>query len=392
MAPKGKSKKTKKPKPPTVVDALSTEEMNKDQLEEHIVRIREEMDREREEKSYFQLERDRIQSLWESGLRDLDRVQTELNQRRRERDEAEERHRLEINVYKQKLKQVLSEQHRLVSELKTDQIQTQNQTKNQNSDQELNLVQETSRLETRLTEKKHLSEKNLKSLELKQQVELMELMNDYDRKVRDLEQRFRVVSSCLGQEQEKRLQQEVQEVEEASKKKIRDLQMEQQRLLRATEENYNNLSSRLETEQRELREQQLELRAQLSRVQKKLTEAQSENIRLKEDLEKAQSLLPDLRRRLEQSLKDRELEKKGREREKQLEKELRALKMEKTLLQQAFEKVERERDQLKDAQLMLELEVQRRNGLKEALLHQKLSALSLELQKNQETLLDPGPR
>ncbi|XP_055081682.1 dynein regulatory complex subunit 4-like [Periophthalmus magnuspinnatus] len=392
-APKRKSKKTvKKTKPPAVVDALSTEEMNKDQLEEHIVRLREELDREREEKSYFQLERDRVQSLWETGLRDLDRVQTELNQRRREREEAEERHRQEINVYKQKLKHVLSEQHGAVSELKTVQTWTKNQVQNQNSDRELNLVQEKSHMETRLREKEHLREKSLKTLQLKQQVELMELMNDYDRKVRDVEQRFRALSSSLGQEQERRLQQEVQEVEEAAKKKISELKTEQQRLLRATEEHYSNLSTRLEMEHRELTERQVELRAELSRVQKKLTEAQSENLRLKEDLEQAQRLLPDLRRKLEQSLRDKELEKKGREREKHLEKELRALKMENTLLQQAFEKVERERDQLKDAQLLLELEVQRRNGLKEALLQQKLSALSLALHSTQEPVPDSGLR
>ncbi|XP_072312585.1 dynein regulatory complex subunit 4-like [Eucyclogobius newberryi] len=384
MAPKAKSKKmTKKLKSPAVVDALSTEEMNKDQLEEHIIRLREELDREREEKSYFQLERDRIQGLWETSQRDLDQVQRDLNQRRREREEAEERHRLETNVYKQKLKHVLAEQHGAVSELKTDKTSSQNLDHNQNTDRELNLVHERSGLQTKLREKDHLSEKSLRTLQLKQQVQLMDLMNDYDRKVRDVEEKFGALRSSLSQEHERKLQQEVSEVEAAAKKKISELQTEQQRLLRATEEHYSNLSARLETEHRELTEQQAELRAQVSRVQRKLSEAQSENVRLKEELDQAQRLVPDLRRRLEQSVKDKQLEKKGREREKHLEKELRALKMENTLLQQAFHKVEQERDQLKDSQLQLELEVQRRNGLKEALLQKKLSALNLELQRNQ---------
>lgn len=68
------------------------------QLEEHIVRLREELDREREERSYFQLERDKIQAFWEISKRSLEETKAELRNRHREREEAEERHRVEITV------------------------------------------------------------------------------------------------------------------------------------------------------------------------------------------------------------------------------------------------------------------------------------------------------
>lgn len=68
------------------------------QLEDHIIRLREELDREREERSYFQLERDRIQAFWEISKRSLEEAKAELRNRQREREEAEERHRVEITV------------------------------------------------------------------------------------------------------------------------------------------------------------------------------------------------------------------------------------------------------------------------------------------------------
>lgn len=68
------------------------------QLEEHIVRLREELDRESEERSYFQLERDKIHSFWEISKRSLEEVQAQLRNRAREREEAKERHRVEITV------------------------------------------------------------------------------------------------------------------------------------------------------------------------------------------------------------------------------------------------------------------------------------------------------
>uniref|UniRef100_A0AAV2LMM2 Dynein regulatory complex subunit 4 n=1 Tax=Knipowitschia caucasica TaxID=637954 RepID=A0AAV2LMM2_KNICA len=275
-APRGKRAKTKAP---TVVDALSTEEMNKDQLEEHIVPLREELDREREEKSFFQLERDRIQSLWETSLRDLDQVETELNQSRREREEAEERHRMELN------------------------------------------------------------------------------------------------------QQEKRIQQEVQQVQEEASRRSSELKQEQQRLLMVTEQHYSSLRRRLEQEQKELTDQQQELREELSRVHKKLTTSQKENLRLKEKLEEAQMEVPELRRRLELKEEDKRKEKVIGQKQKVVEQQLRALKTEKTLLQQAFRQVQRERDQLKDSHLELELQLQRRNGLKEALLTHKLRELQTSLNR-----------
>lgn len=65
---------------------------------EHIVRLREELDREREEKSFFQLERDKIREFWEISKRSLEEAKAELRNQQREREEAEERHRVEITV------------------------------------------------------------------------------------------------------------------------------------------------------------------------------------------------------------------------------------------------------------------------------------------------------
>ncbi|CAL9699751.1 unnamed protein product [Knipowitschia caucasica] len=264
------------------------------QLEEHIVRLREELDREREEKSFFQLERDRIQSLWETSLRDLDQVETELNQSRREREEA---------------------------------------------------------------------------------ISMPPHGDQY------MEQMFRSLSLSLTQQQEKRIQQEVQQVQEEASRRSSELKQEQQRLLMVTEQHYSSLRRRLEQEQKELTDQQQELREELSRVHKKLTTSQKENLRLKEKLEEAQMEVPELRRRLELKEEDKRKEKVIGQKQKVVEQQLRALKTEKTLLQQAFRQVQRERDQLKDSHLELELQLQRRNGLKEALLTHKLRELQTSLNR-----------
>ena len=68
------------------------------QLEEHITRLREELDREREERNYFQLERDKVNTFWEITKRQLEEKKAELRNKDREMEDAEERHQIEIKV------------------------------------------------------------------------------------------------------------------------------------------------------------------------------------------------------------------------------------------------------------------------------------------------------
>lgn len=68
------------------------------QLLEHMARLRQELERERQERSSFQLECNRIQSYWEITRRELEERKAELRNRDREMEEAEERHQLEIKV------------------------------------------------------------------------------------------------------------------------------------------------------------------------------------------------------------------------------------------------------------------------------------------------------
>lgn len=64
------------------------------------MRLREELDREREERNYFQLERDKVSSFWEISKEELEQVRAEVRNKDRQMEEAEERHQVEIKVRK----------------------------------------------------------------------------------------------------------------------------------------------------------------------------------------------------------------------------------------------------------------------------------------------------
>ncbi|KAI4796916.1 hypothetical protein KUCAC02_026673 [Chaenocephalus aceratus] len=285
MPPKTKSKKVLG-KSSAVVDGLSTDEMSKDQLEEHIIRLREELDREREERSYFQLERDKIQ------------------------------------VYKQKLKHVLSEQHNTVSGLKIDGVSSSGLIRLQNAEKELGA-------EERNTRPKH-------------QVELMELTNTFDKRFRDIEVKYHKKTEAMIQARE--------------------------RALRGAEEYYSAAQSKLMGDQKLLKEELAEVTKLQVRSDKDLSSAQQENRKLSDALQEAQQTLPALHRQLQEGPAGQEQDGGARveARVKLMDQELRDLTVEHELLLQAFEKVQQERDDLLRNQTQTLLDVQQRSGLKAA--------------------------
>uniref|UniRef100_A0A8P4G4L4 Dynein regulatory complex subunit 4 n=1 Tax=Dicentrarchus labrax TaxID=13489 RepID=A0A8P4G4L4_DICLA len=387
MPPKAKSKKKAgKGKPSAAVDGLSTEEMSKDQLEEHIVRLREELDREREERSYFQLERDKIQAFWEISKRSLEETKAELRNRHREREEAEERHRVEITVYKQKLKHVLSEHHDTTSGLKIDAVASTSLLQNQHTGSELGLRREVHGLQADCREKRLQNENCIKVLKLKHQVELMELANDYDRRIREIEVKYHKKMQSVVEAEGKKRRAETNELEDRMKSRVVSLVEDHDRALRGAEEYYSAVQTKLLVDQKVLKEELAEVTKQHARADKELSAVQEENRRLSESLQEAQQKLPELQKQLEEHNQTKAKMATTRARVKVIEKELRDLTVEHELLLQAFEKVQQERDELLKKQTEAILDIQQKSGLKELLLERKLAALTETLEKKEAQL------
>ena len=56
------------------------------------------MDKERTERNFFQLERDKVNSFWEISQRQLDEARATIRNKERELGDSEERHQVEIKV------------------------------------------------------------------------------------------------------------------------------------------------------------------------------------------------------------------------------------------------------------------------------------------------------
>jgi hypothetical protein len=60
--------------------------------------LQDDLEKEREQRNLFQLERDKINSFWDITKKDLENMRGELRNKDREMEEMEERHQVEIKV------------------------------------------------------------------------------------------------------------------------------------------------------------------------------------------------------------------------------------------------------------------------------------------------------
>ncbi|TSL47612.1 Growth arrest-specific protein 8 [Bagarius yarrelli] len=342
--PKKKGTKSAKGKSSTVVDGISTEEMSKEQLEEHIIRLREELDREREERNYFQLERDKIHTFWEITKRQLEEKKADLRNREREMEEAEENHQTEIRVYKQKVKHLLYEQQNSIAELKTEGVVATKLLEKEQADHENELRRGIRGLKVDLKEQELSNENYIKNLKLVGAG--YEIEATYEKKMQ--KQR---------QEQDLRRKTEIHEIEQRKSIHVNTLIKNHEKAFSDIKNYYSDITLGSINQISLLKEQVADMKKREERMETEMAEVRQQNKNLTEPLQKATQEVNELQKQLANYKKD---------------KNLLALQHERDELYQKFTKAI--------------LEVQQKSSFKNLLLERKLNALTFSLEKKEAQL------
>ncbi|KAK2894901.1 hypothetical protein Q8A67_012130 [Cirrhinus molitorella] len=386
MSPKRKSSNKPKGKTPTVVDGLSTDEMSKEQLEEHIVRLREELDREREERNYFQLERDKIHTFWEITKRQLEEKKCELRNRERELEEGEEHHQVEIKVYKQKVKHLLYEQQNMLSELKAESVVSTKLLQKEHADLENKLQKDMCCLKVDIKEQELSSENVIKNLHLKHDEKITVLRNDFARQVQEIEFKYKKRMQKLRQEEELRRKTEIHEIEERKNSHINMLMKNHEKAFRDIRNYFSDIVYKNLDLITSLKEELKEMKRKEEKRNKDMAEVLEENKYLRESPQKAKEEVAELQKRLANYEKDRSALARTRACLKISEREMKELKWVHEVLEQRFTKVQLERDELYMKFSKAIQEVQQKSGFKNLLLECKLTALNDALKKKEAQL------
>ncbi|XP_019391611.1 PREDICTED: growth arrest-specific protein 8 isoform X1 [Crocodylus porosus] len=360
--------------------------MSKEQLEEHIVRLREELDREREERNYFQLERDKIHTFWDITRRQLDEKKAELRNKDREMEEAEERHQVEIKVYKQKVKHLLYEHQNNLTELRTEGTVSMKLAQKDHRAQELELRRDMRSLKVELKEQELANEVVVKGLRMKQEEEITRLRCDFERQVKEIEAKYEKKMRLLREELDLRRKTEIHQIEERKNGQINTLMQNHEKAFSDIKNYYNDVTLNNLALINTLKEQMEEMKKKEDHLEKEMAEVLLQNRRLAEPLQRAREEVAELQKKLVHYEKDKEVLVSTKARLKVTQKELKDLQWEHEVVEQRFSKVQAERDELYRKFTQAIGEVQQKTGFKNLLLERKLQALAGLVEKKEVQL------
>ncbi|XP_031711775.1 dynein regulatory complex subunit 4-like [Anarrhichthys ocellatus] len=330
---------------------------------EQIIRLQEELDRTRQEKSNFQLQRDEAQEGWEISKRRLEEKKANLRNRQRRRQETL------CAVHKQKLKHVLSEHDVTISGLKVDAIASTTLVQTKHTQSELTLQRELEGLRAEFREKKINKEFGIMQLKL---AELIQLENNTAKRIEEINLKYCKDMQSMTNAQAEPESALVEELDKRMKSCVLTLRKDHDEALKSLIDRQSELMN-----QTSMKGEHAEAKKQDARLDRKISAAQQENKRLKESLQEAQEKRLELQKQLAVMSQAKVKHRLASEaRAKRRAKETRDMSMGCLLHEQAIEKLQQECDEMSKKQTEAICDIQQKSGMRLLLLGRKVSVLT----------------
>ncbi|KAG2494700.1 hypothetical protein HYH03_007215 [Edaphochlamys debaryana] len=346
----------------------------------------------------MQLERDKINAFWEISKKDLEDRKAELRNKDRETEEMEERHQVEIKVYKQKVKHLLYEHQNNITTLKADGELALKLQQDDFRKRETDLGKDKRNLKLELKEQELAHQDIIRQLKLEHAKEITKLRQEFELQARELQQKYEKKMKMLRDDMELRRKQEIHEIEERKNTHINELMKKHERAFAEIKNYYNDITHNNLDLIKTLKEDVAEMKKREAQNEKLMYEIAQDNKRLSEPLTKALKEVELLRQQLANYDKDRLSLQQTKARLLNAERQIKNLEWENEVLSQRFSKVQSERDELYSKFEASIYDVQQKTGLKSAVLEKKLEAMGEALEMKEAQLaevltaanLDPG--
>ncbi|XP_061078828.1 dynein regulatory complex subunit 4 isoform X2 [Conger conger] len=341
-----------------------TVEVSVDQLKEQINLLEDDLDKEREDRKFFQMEGDKIRTFWDITKRQLGEQTADLRNRDRELEESEEKHLEDIQDYKKRVKHLLYEHQNSLSEQKTERTAAKKVLQTEHIEREFELRKEIRSLKDEIREMELSSENLVKKLKMKHDEEFIQKQNDFEKRLLEHKRKNEIKMLAMLREGDLSWTGEIHKIEERKNSQINTLIKDHDKALGSMKNYYtdtivNNMSL--------IKSQ----KADIDAAQKKVEELEKENSKvmqqnnlLTKPLQKATQEVAELQKQMANFRKDKASLAEARKRLKAADKEMEEKKWECEILHQRLRKVEGDRDTLTQQLTNTILEVQQKSSFK----------------------------
>ncbi|KAL0114136.1 hypothetical protein PUN28_011443 [Cardiocondyla obscurior] len=358
------------------VDGVDTTKMNREQLEVYAHKILDEMEREREERNFFQLERDKLRTFWEITRHQLDEARATIRNKEREKEEMAENHEAELKLYKQKVKHLMYEHQTNLSETKAEHLVALKLAQDDHVAQENELIKDKTELKKIQKEQELAYMNEIRALKLHDSEEMANIIKKFESEAVDMEQKYEQKLTSQYESLILKHRMEITEVEERKNAQIASLIKNHETAFAEMKNYYNDITLNNLSLIKSMKEQMEVMRNSEERIKKQVRELTTENKKYSADLKTSQEMVAELNRQLANYEKDKQCLVNTKRRLSVVLKDLENLKWENEVLELRFEKCQSERDELHARFVSAIFELQQKTGLKNVLLEKKLEKLS----------------
>ncbi|KAH0949968.1 hypothetical protein HN011_008026 [Eciton burchellii] len=357
------------------IEGVDTTKMNREQLEIYAHRILEEMEREREERNFFQIERDKLRTFWEITRHQLDEARAQIRNKEREKEELAEKHDAELKLYKQKVKHLMYEHQTNLSETKAEYLAALKIAQDDHAAQENEIIKDKS--ESKKSQKEqglaHMNE--IRILKLLHSEKTNDMAKKFETEAAEMEQKYEEKLSNQYESLTLKHRMETTEVEERKNAQIAILIKNHENAFTEMKNYYNDITLNNLSLIKSMKEQMDAIKNNEERTKKQARELTAENEKYLAELKVARKSTFEFGRQLTNYEKNKQCLASTKRKLTTVVKDLQNLKWENEVLELRFEKCQSERDELQSRFVSAILELQQKTGLKNALLEKKLEKL-----------------
>jgi len=338
----GKKKKKKKKKK----DDEPAEKKTPEQLLEEIQDWELKLQKAREERNYFQLERDKIKYFWDMTQKELTVKKSELLNKDQEMEAMEQRQQEEVTGYMQKVETIDFGHKIYTRKLEEDARDNLDKDQNHHGSRENDLGDLKREQKHRLKELQFANEDTIKRLQDNHMKKFSKMRESFHKEAMELELEYELKLKSLRDELELRRKVELHELEERKSLHINTLIENHQHAFAEIKNYYNAITADNLSLIRNLKEEIVEMKKKDTENEKVMSRISQENKNLVEPLHHALNKVEEHRQQLKNYEKDKLSLKQGKARLQMLSAQLRLRQKDKDQLERSFESIEQQRDEL----------------------------------------------
>ncbi|XP_073998127.1 dynein regulatory complex subunit 4-like [Rhodnius prolixus] len=385
MGPKKKAGRTSKGGRGSggIIDGVPMSDMPREHLEKYALRIREELEREREERNFFQLERDKLRTFWEITRQQQEENKAELRNKDRSLEEADERHQGELKVYNEKVKHLMYEHQSHLTEVKAENMVSLKIAQEGYQKQESILIEEKEELKKQIISEKLDYEEKLREITAKHSEEIYGIREEFMFKIKEMVIKAEKRLEKIREHFDLKNRMEISEIEERKNKVINNLSETQKKAIRDLKTYYTDVIDNNLAVISALKDELVSLKAENEEVQKLVVRLKSENKTLSKPLEEANKKVLELEKEASLNKKNKSSLMEMHKRYSAITKEMDKVVIERDFLESGIEKMEFEMNELKTHYTTLIMELQKQSAIEIRTLEKRIIFLEDEFEKKE---------